>query len=74
MKEAIPPVLAFGFEQMKLHTIMGSANPENTSSCLMIERNGFKREGTLRQSWFFNGVYSDSAIYGMLEEDYFAKS
>ncbi|MSQ78557.1 MAG: N-acetyltransferase [Flavobacteriaceae bacterium] len=59
---------------MKLHTIMGSANPENTSSCLMMERNGFNREGTLRQSWFFNGVCSDSAIYGMLEEDYFAKS
>lgn len=70
LSEAIKPVLAFGFERMQLNSIMGSADARNLASCRTMEKAGFKCEGILRQNWYFEGNYSDSAIYGLLAEDY----
>ena len=68
MKEAIKPVIEYGFESMKLHTIEANINPANKASQVLLESIGFVREGYFKENYFFNGVFSDSAIYSLLNK------
>lgn len=47
MTEAIPPVVAFGFEQMELQQIEAEVDTANLASIRLLERSGFveKLEG-----------------------------
>ncbi|MEP6712466.1 MAG: GNAT family N-acetyltransferase [Ferruginibacter sp.] len=66
MKEAIKPVIDYGFTSMKLHTIEANINPANKASEVLLESIGFVREGYFKENYFFNGIFSDSAIYSLL--------
>ena len=68
MQEAVTPVLDYGFNTMKLHSVEGNVNPNNTSSIKLLERNNFVREGYFKENYFFNGTFSDSAIYSLLRK------
>ena len=41
--EAIGRVIEYGFEVMKLHTILAELDPANVKSIKILEKNGFKR-------------------------------
>lgn len=43
--------------------------PDRQHHLAIFEKNGFKREGILRQHVMRNKVYVDSIMYGMLKED-----
>jgi len=47
-------------------------DPRNEASARSLERLGFVREGLLRQRWIVDGVVSDSALYGLLTQDWAA--
>ena len=68
--EAVRAVLDFGFSRMRLHRVTAMTIADNHRSVRMLERLGFRREGTRREySWEEDGTFHDSAIYGLLESD-----
>ena len=68
MKEAMKPVLQYGFKIMNLHSVEANINPANTASQVLLESIGFVREGYFKENYYFNGVFSDSAIYSLLDK------
>ena len=70
ISEALSKVLEFGFNEFKLHSIMGNVNPQNERSIKLLERFGFKKEAHFREDYLYNGKYIDSIIYCLLETDF----
>jgi [ribosomal protein S5]-alanine N-acetyltransferase len=67
-KEAILKVIGFGFIELKLHSIEGRINPQNTASAKTLESTGFVREAYFKEDFFFNGKFTDTAIYSLLNK------
>jgi [ribosomal protein S5]-alanine N-acetyltransferase len=68
--EAIRPVLAFGFQQLQLNRIEAFCDEENVGSYRVLEKSGFTREGTMRDSCVMNGSYRDTRIYALLAREF----
>jgi ribosomal-protein-alanine N-acetyltransferase len=69
--EALRTIVRFGFEKMNLNRIYAATIADNHESVRLLERLGFQREGTRRQhSWEEDGTFHDSAIYGLLRDEY----
>lgn len=71
MTEAVKSVLKFGFEEIGFHRIQISTKEINTPSRRVIEKSGFKYEGTLRDYFYYDGRYIDRIYYSMLDSEYF---
>jgi ribosomal-protein-alanine N-acetyltransferase len=70
MREAIAPIIAFGFQSMELNRIEAFIHPDNGPSRKLVERAGFKQEGWLREHYKADGVVGDSIVYGLLRSEY----
>lgn len=71
--EAVKAILAFGFDAMELHRVEACTIADNFRSARMLEKLGFQREGTQREfSWEEDGTFHDSAIYGILQQEFTA--
>lgn len=70
MAEALKPIIAYGFDVMKLNRIEAFANLDNIPSVKLLESNGFVYEGLLREHYFKNDKVEDSAVFGLLKSDY----
>lgn len=70
MTEALGPVLAYGFEKMKLRRIEALAADYNTPSIKLLEHYGFKLEGVIREHYVVDGVNEDSVLYSIIRPDY----
>ncbi len=68
--EALQLVLGYAFNNLGLRRIEADIDPRNLPSCRLVERLGFVREGLLRERWHVNGEICDSAIYGLLRQDF----
>lgn len=68
--EALQLVLGYVFNELGLRRIEADIDPRNLPSCRLVERFGFVREGLLRERWQVNGEICDSAIYGLLRQDF----
>lgn len=66
MKEAIEKVSTYGFREMGLHSIEANINPGNVASAALLTKCGFEKEGYFRESYYYNGVFSDAAIYSLV--------
>lgn len=73
VQEAAGELMRHAFETMKLNRIEAEIDPSNTASGRALERLGFVQEGLLRQRWIIEGEVSDSALYGLLREDWAGK-
>ncbi|MBS1510151.1 MAG: GNAT family N-acetyltransferase [Bacteroidetes bacterium] len=67
MSEALPRVLQFGFEALNLHRIEALVDSANTPSVKLLLKNGFTKEGTMREDYCVNGVNEDSDCYSLLK-------
>ena len=67
MKEAIHAVVDYGFDSLDLHSIEALLNPENIGSSAVLESTGFVKEAHLKESFYFNGKFEDTAIYSKLK-------
>jgi ribosomal-protein-alanine N-acetyltransferase len=67
MKEAINAVVDYGFTVLGLHSIEALLDPENIASSSVLESTGFIKEGHLKESMYFKGVFRDEAIYSRLK-------
>lgn len=68
MQEAIMPVINYGFDAMKLHSIEANVNPNNEASIGILLKNGFLKEAHYRENYFYNGRFLDSAVYSLLDQ------
>ncbi len=69
MSEAMNKTLAFGFKQLKLHSIEANVNPLNKNSSQLLLKKGFQKEAYFRENYYFEGKFYDSEIYCLLEKD-----
>ncbi|MBT9491262.1 MAG: GNAT family N-acetyltransferase [Paucibacter sp.] len=73
MAEALTTLLDHVFAELAFNRIEADIDPRNAASIACLERLGFQREGLLRQRWIIGDEVSDSAIYGLLREDWIAR-
>ena len=72
MPEAVKAVIKYAFEEERLELISVQHFRFNSKSKRVIEKCGFKYEGTLRKGRkLFNGKVVDLVCYSMLKEEYF---
>ena len=69
MKEALPPIIKYGFETMKLHRIEALVSPDNVPSLKLLKGLGFREEGHLREHYMKNNKLEDSLMFSLLETD-----
>lgn len=69
--EAVRMVLAFLFLQAEVNRVQADVMPRNEVSKKVLLKNGFVKEGTLRQAatWSGKGVI-DRDVFGILKEEY----
>lgn len=70
--EAVRLALRFAFDRLGLERIEADIDPRNEASCRFVEKLGFLREGLLRRRWRVADEVCDTALYGLLREDYVA--
>lgn len=68
--EAFTRIIRFAFETLDLHRIEADPDPDNIASIKLCERQGFKREGLLRERYWLNGQAMDAAFYGLLRSEW----
>ncbi len=70
MHEALKVVLAYGFKEMKAHSIAAVIDPRNAASENILLKNHFIKEAHFKENYFFDGEYLDSAHYSLLAKNY----
>jgi len=73
MNEALTALLDHGFSELALNRVEADVDPRNTASIKCLARLGFAYEGLLRQRWIVGGEVADSAMYGLLREEWLAR-
>ena len=68
--EAVTLLIRFAFEQLDLHRIEADPDPQNAASIKLLMKQGFKREGLLRERYFLNGKPQDAEYYGLLRREW----
>jgi len=70
MTAALPLVLAFAFDRLRLHRVEAACLPNNTPSSSLLLRAGFQQEGYARQYLCIEGRWQDHLLFAMLREDW----
>ena len=71
MTQALGAVITFLFEDIGLNRVELKHAIENIGSGRVMEKNGLKLEGVLRQGSFAHGTFFDTNIYSILRSEYF---
>jgi RimJ/RimL family protein N-acetyltransferase len=69
MSEAFESFITFCFDDLNLNRLEADIDPNNVASSALLTKNGFQREGFLRQRWIVGGKKTDSELYGLLSEE-----
>ena len=72
MSEAIQAVLKYAFFTMNFHSVEANIDPVNRRSENILVRNNFIKEAHFRENYFFEGRFTDSAIYSLLKSRHVA--
>ena len=72
MHEALHVLLGHGFAELDLNRVEADIDPRNEASARSLRRLGFAQEGYLRERWIVGGEVSDTALYGLLRQDWAA--
>lgn len=68
--EAAGALLQWGFDTLDLNRVESGADTRNRASERVLEKLGFVREGTRRESCIVNGEVSDDSVYGLLRREW----
>lgn len=68
--EAVTLLIGFAFERLGLHRLEADPDPRNAASIRVLEKQGFKYEGLLRERYFLDGEAQDAAYYGLLRSEW----
>jgi ribosomal-protein-alanine N-acetyltransferase len=69
MTEAVRAIVPFAFGTLGLHRLEAACLPHNTPSARVLEKSGFRREGTARRYLKINDVWQDHDLYALLHDD-----
>ncbi len=65
-------LLRLGFEEVRLHRIMGRCDARNVASARLMEKLGMRQEAHLRENELLKGEWTDELIYAMLDREWSA--
>ena len=68
--EAAKATLKYGFEEMKLHRIIATCQPQNPPSYRVMEKIGMRREGYFKKCIPNGNEWWDEYYYAILEEEW----
>jgi RimJ/RimL family protein N-acetyltransferase len=71
--EAARLLVGFGFGELGLHRVWAVHHPDNSASGRVLQNLGMQCEGRLRDDMLAHGVWRDSIIYGVLEDEWRAQ-
>lgn len=70
MTEVIRKIIEYGFNNIGLNRIEAFVEPANVGSRRVLEKIGFKEEGTLKEHYYWRNRFVDNVIYAFLKKDY----
>ncbi len=70
MKKIVSHVIAYGFNEMKLHRIMANHMPSNYRSEALLKSLQFEREGYAREYLMINGKWEDHVLNSLVNDNY----
>ncbi len=70
MSEAIKEVIKYGFDEMKLHSILAVIDPRNVASETLLQKNGFIKEAHFKEDFLFEENFLDSVHYSLLATNF----
>ncbi|SDK93279.1 Protein N-acetyltransferase, RimJ/RimL family [Nocardioides sp. YR527] len=71
--EAVGALLEWAFDTLDLNRVQAEADTRNAPSARVLEKLGFRLEGTLREDCVVNGDVSDSWVFGLLRREWLAR-
>jgi ribosomal-protein-alanine N-acetyltransferase len=74
VSEAFAAIIPFLFDEVKTNRIEARHDPNNPNSGKVMLKCGLQYEGTHRQADWSNQGIVDTAMYGLLVEDYYKKA
>jgi [ribosomal protein S5]-alanine N-acetyltransferase len=69
MTDAVRCIVPFAFGTLGLHRLEAACLPHNAASARVLEKSGFRREGTARRYLKINDVWQDHDLYALLHDD-----
>jgi aminoglycoside 6'-N-acetyltransferase len=66
-------VLAFGFEELRLHRVFVDIDPRNSASLRVAEKLGLRREGHFVETTWTKGEWTDTVVFALLDREYRAR-
>ena len=70
MTAALPLVLDFSFDRLRLHRVEAACLPTNVPSRSLLLRTGFTEEGYARRYLLIDGKWQDHVLFAILREDW----
>ena len=68
--EGAGALLQWAFETLDLNRVQAETDTRNLASARVLEKLGFRREGTLREDCVVKGEVSDSWVFGLLRREW----
>jgi RimJ/RimL family protein N-acetyltransferase len=68
--EAVQIMVDYLFLHKNIVRIQAETHTANMASQRVLEKTGFKREGTLRKTFFSRGVWRDTAMFSIIREEW----
>jgi [ribosomal protein S5]-alanine N-acetyltransferase len=68
MSEGLGLVLRYAFQQLRLHRLEASIQPDNQASLGLVQRLGFRREGYSPDMLFIDGAWRDHERWAITRE------
>ncbi len=68
--EATRLLTSYLFQMRDLNKVQAQTSELNTAAAAMLEKAGFKRDGTLRHHYFYDGELHDGYIYSLLRYEF----
>jgi ribosomal-protein-alanine N-acetyltransferase len=68
--EAVRMIVDYLFLRKRIVRVQAETHPENIASQKVLTKNGFSREGVIRQSFYSRGVYRDTVLFSILRDEW----
>lgn len=73
MKEVLSAVLNYAFDTIGLNRVQAEVFDGNAAFEHVLKKAGFQFEGTMRQKYYKNGKFIDTALYAIIRDDFLKK-
>jgi ribosomal-protein-alanine N-acetyltransferase len=68
--EVVRLLVDYLFLSKEIGRVQATTHIENRASQKVLERVGFRREGTIRKLYFIKGLWADAILYSILREEW----